>query len=119
MTPQDRITQLKLPNGMICGEGPCLWDVPYVRDGGSVWAQIAYDPLDGPFLLTIESRDWAFAFAPDGSISRARTGDHYALATGDKEATFTWFVAALEAAVREGQPLAPILGEGADSEVEL
>ena len=95
MTLQDRITQLKRPNGIACGDAPCLWDALYVRDGGCVWAQIAYDPLVGPFVLAVESPDWAFAFAPDGSISRARAGDHYALTTGDKEAMFARFVAAL------------------------
>ena len=100
MTLQDRIAQLKLPDGMTCGDAACLWDVPYVRNDGCVWAQIAYDPLDGPFVLAVGSPDWAFAFAPDGSISRVRAGDHYALATGDKEAAFARFVAALAAAPR-------------------
>lgn len=126
---QDRIRSLVVPAGddqdTVLDDRPCFWDISYATTargprgpaGGPgedlliAWAHVAYDPIDGPFLLTVESGDWAFAFAPDGSIARARSGDRHAVATGDKEAAFTRFVAAIGLARATPPPKADPLGD--------
>lgn len=96
----DRIQDLQCPHD-ICqdiqeGQVNAAWDVPYRNPEGIhkvAWAtyQTQSENPHAPFLLTVDSLEYGFAFAPDGSIARARLMGRYAIADTDKREIWDQF----------------------------
>lgn len=76
------------------------WPLLYRMPSGRISpAWVDCDPAPAapgrPFLLVVKSPDFEFAFAPDGSIARARYGKRFAIAESVKEKLFHRFLGVL------------------------
>ncbi len=107
----DRIRDLQCPHDVREdiqeGQTSASWDIPYRSPHGApkvAWVtyQTQSEDPNAPFLLTVNSLEYGFAFAPDGGIARARLMGRYAIADADKQEIWDQF---RRACTRDSAPI--------------